>query len=345
MPTSIHFALIGCGNIAAEHLAQINRVGVLSAVVDIDVAKAKRMADLYQAPFFDSAADLFAAHLPIDVVVIATPNGLHATQAIEAMQAGYHVLVEKPMALTVDAAEAMHSVSLATGKQVFLVMQNRFNPPVQMLYDLLQKQALGKIQEVQVNCFWHRPAAYYINSWHGTLDLDGGTLFTQFSHFIDLLCWLFGPVSTVTAQLRNRLHQGLMQFEDEGDLQIIFESGIHAQMAYSVNEPIANREGSLTIIAEKGTVKAGGAYLNELEVNMDDDALTLSIHQAYDRVKKEVKTANDYGHYQGSMRNHYKVYDALVATLLHQQTYYTTIEEGKNTVGLINRIYQARLLK
>lgn len=345
MATYIHFALIGCGNIAAEHLAQINRVGVLSAVVDIDVAKAKRMADLYQAPFFDSAANLFAAHLPIDVVVIATPNGLHATQAIEAMQAGYHVLVEKPMALTVDAAEAMHSVSLATGKQVFLVMQNRFNPPVQMLYDLLQKQTLGKIQEVQVNCFWHRPAAYYINSWHGTLDLDGGTLFTQFSHFIDLLCWLFGPVSTVTAQLRNRLHQGLMQFEDEGDLQIIFESGIHAQMAYSVNEPIANREGSLTIIAEKGTVKAGGAYLNELEVNMDDDALTLSIHQAYDRLKKEVKTANDYGHYQGSMRNHHKVYDALVATILHQQAYYTTIVEGKNTVGLINRIYQARLLK
>lgn len=345
MSKPIHFALIGCGNIAAEHLVQINRVGVLSAVVDIQIAKAKQFSEIYQVPFFTSTADLYTSAQSFDVVVIATPNGLHAEQAIEAMQAGYHALVEKPMALTVDAAEAMHSVSLATGKQVFLVMQNRFNPPVQMLYDLLQKQVLGKIQEVQVNCFWHRPAAYYINSWHGTLDLDGGTLFTQFSHFIDLLCWLFGPVSTVTAQLRNRLHQGLIAFEDEGDLQIIFESGIHAQMVYSVNEPIANREGSLTIIAEKGTVKAGGAYLNELEVNMDDDALTLSIHQAYNRLKKEVKTANDYGHYQGSMRNHHKVYDSLVATVLYQQPFYTTIEEGKNTIALINRIYQARLLK
>lgn len=345
MSKPIHFALIGCGNIAAEHIAQINRVGVLSAVVDIQIAKAKQFSEIFQVPFFSSTADLYASAQSIDVVVIATPNGLHAEQAIEAMHAGYHVLVEKPMALTVQAAEAMGAASKATGKQLFLVMQNRFNPPVQIVYDLLQKQALGKIHQVQVHCFWHRPAAYYTNSWHGTLDLDGGTLFTQFSHFIDLLCWLFGPVSTVTAELRNRLHQGLMQFEDEGELQIIFESGIHAQMAYSVNEPIANREGSLTILSEKGTVKAGGAYLNELIIDLDDAVLAAAIQQSYQALQHNAQSANDYGSYQGSMRNHHKVYDALVASVMHQQPYYTTIEEGKNTIALINRIYQARLLK
>lgn len=344
MNSPLHFALIGCGNIATEHAMQITRVGVLVAVVDINLAKAKKLGDQYEVPFFDTTSALYAAVSKLDVVVIATPNGLHAQQAVEAMQAGCHVLVEKPIALTAQAIDQMQEVSAQTKKQIFSVMQNRFNPPVKLIHTLLQEQVLGKIEHVQVNCFWHRPAAYYTNSWHGTMALDGGTLFTQFSHFIDLLCWLFGKVQSIQAQFKNTAHQGIIEFEDEGNIQIEFESGIKASMDYSVNEPNANREGSLTIFSSKGIIKAGGAYLNTFEYDIKDKVLSAKLQMQVDTINKEPNTPNDYGYYKGSMRNHHLVYDSLKNTLLSQTAYYTTVEEAKNTISLINLIYQARNL-
>lgn len=342
MHNPIHFALIGCGNIAAEHATQITRVGILVAVVDIDIAKAKKLGDQYGVPFFETTSALYAAVPKLDIVVIATPNGLHAEQAIEAMEAGYHVLVEKPIALSGTAIYQMQAVAKQTGKQIFSVMQNRFNPPVKLIHELLQQKALGNIDHVQVNCFWHRPTSYYTNSWHGTMALDGGILFTQFSHFIDLLCWLFGKVKRAQAQFNNTNHQGLIEFEDEGNIQLIFESGIKANMDYSVNEPVANREGSLTIFSSKGSIKAGGSYLNNLEFQIDDVELAAKLQKELDAMNKEQFMANDYGHYKGSMRNHHQVYNSLINTLFHQTPYYTTVEEAKNTIDLINLIYQAR---
>jgi len=342
MNSPIHFALIGCGNIATEHAMQITRVGVLAAVVDTNIAKAKKFGDQFGVPFFENTSALYATISTLDVVVIATPNGLHAEQAIEAMQAGCHVLVEKPIALTVSAVEQMQAVSAQTQKQIFSVMQNRFNPPVKLIHTLLQKKALGTIEHVQVNCFWHRPASYYTNSWHGTMALDGGTLFTQFSHFIDLLCWLFGPVQSAKAQFQNSAHQGLIEFEDEGTIQLEFVSGIKGIMDYSVNEPIANREGSITIFSSKGTIKAGGAYLNTFEFNVNDQALSTELQMELDSMHQTPFAPNDYGNYKGSMRNHHLVYDHLKNALLNQEAYYTTVEEAKNTISLINLIYQTR---
>ncbi|MBA4258087.1 MAG: gfo/Idh/MocA family oxidoreductase [Chitinophaga sp.] len=342
MNTTLHFALIGCGNIATEHATQITRVGKLAAVVDIDLAKAKKLGDQFGVPFFETASALYATVQQLDVVVIATPNGLHATQAIDAMQAGYHVLVEKPIALLTTDIDKMKTVAEQTGKQIFSVMQNRFNPPVKLIHQLLQQQALGSLKYVVVNCFWHRPAAYYTNSWHGTMELDGGTLFTQFSHFIDLLYWLFGPVNTVQAEFKNSHHQGLIEFEDEGKIEIKFLSGLTAYMNYSVNEPIANKEGSLAIFSSKGTIKAGGAYLNTLEFDVDDASLAAELQIQLDAMNKEQYSPNDYGHYKGSMRNHYQVYDSLKNALVNQAPYYTTVEEARNTISLINLIYQAR---
>ncbi|MCU0337443.1 MAG: Gfo/Idh/MocA family oxidoreductase [Sediminibacterium sp.] len=342
MHKPIRFALIGCGHIATEHVTQITRVGQLVAVVDTVLAKAKLLGDTNGVPFYESTSALYASVPKIDVVVIATPNGLHATQAIEAMQAGYHVLVEKPMALSAADIEQMKAVAEETGKQIFSVMQNRFNPPVKIIHQLLQQNALGAIQRVQVNCFWHRPAAYYINSWHGTKVLDGGTLFTQFSHFIDLLCWLFGPVKKVNAQLNNRMHQGLIEFEDEGDVDIEFFTGVQANIKYSVNEPFANREGSLTIFSSKGMVSACGAYLNQFDFDLNDALLEAELQQQKGSINQANSVANQYGTYQGSMRNHFHVYDSLQNSLLHQTPYYTTVEEAKHTIDLINLIYQAR---
>jgi predicted dehydrogenase len=344
MNNPLNFALVGCGNIATEHATQIMRVGKLVAVADIDFNKAQQLGEQYGVPFFETAAALYATIQELDLVVIATPNGLHAAQAIEAMQAGYHVLVEKPIALNVGDIYQMQAVAAQTNKQVFSVMQNRFNPPVKLIHQLLQQQALGLIKQVEVNCFWHRPAAYYTNSWHGTMALDGGTLFTQFSHFVDLLCWLFGKVETVNAQFKNTSHQGLIEFEDEGKVDIKFESGIHASMNYSVNEPIVNREGSLTIFSSKGMIKSGGSYLNTLEFDVNDTVLGAELQNHLDEMNNDQYAPNDYGHYKGSMRNHHLVYDSLQNTLMHQTPYYTSIEEAKNTIELINLIYQARKL-
>lgn len=342
MNSPLNFALVGCGNIATEHATQIMRVGKLVAVADINLNKAQQLGEQFGVPFFETAVAMYTAVKKIDLVVIATPNGLHASQAIEAMQAGYHVLVEKPLALSTADVDQLQVVSEKTGKQLFLVMQNRFNPPVKIIHELMQQHALGEIQKVQVNCFWHRSASYYTNSWHGTMALDGGTLFTQFSHFIDLLCWLFGAVNTVEAQFQNTAHQGLIEFEDEGKVEILFQSGVRATMHYSVNEPIANREGSLTLYTTKGTIKAGGAYLNELDFEVTDQGLFVQLQDVQSVINNTPSTANDYGSYTGSMRNHHLVYDSLVAALLHQNPYYTNINEAKNTIALIQQIYQAR---
>ncbi|BDQ13051.1 Gfo/Idh/MocA family protein [Sediminibacterium sp. TEGAF015] len=352
----LHFALIGCGRISTEHLSQIARVGKLVAVVDVDLLKAKQTGFQFGVPFFTSTVQLYSSKIEMDIVVIATPNGLHAAQAIEALENGYHVLVEKPVALTTSDISLIQAAAEKAGKNIYTIMQNRFNPPVQMIKALLREHALGAIQNVRVKCFWHRPASYYTDSWHGTLLLDGGVLYTQYSHFIDLLCWFLGKGKLLEASFNNRLHEGLIEFEDEGNLKMIFENNISVQMEYGINEPQINREGSIEIIGEKGRVKAGGAYLNEWDYSTDDSVLQkkidLLLKAFFSVTNTDVTTMsnlyqpsfepNNYGNYKGSMRNHHKVYDNLVQSLKHQVPYYTTIEEAKNTIELINLIYQAR---
>lgn len=356
MNQTLHFAMIGCGRIAAEHIRQIIRTGKLVAVVDIDPLKAKQTGFQNQVPFFTSTADLYSSAIKMDIVVIATPNGLHAEQAIEAIENGCHVLVEKPVALNTSDIIRMQAAADKAGKNIYTVMQNRFNLSVKLIHALLREHALGTIQQVLVKCFWHRPASYYTDSWHGTLLLDGGVLFTQYSHFIDLLCWFFGKGKLVEASFKNQLHKGLIEFEDEGNLQLVFENDIRVQMEYSINEPKVNREGSIEIIGEKGSIKAGGAYLNEWEYSTDDSSLKNKIdllqHEFFSDFNTDQAAVpnlhqssflpNDYGNYQGSMRNHHCVYDSLVQSLQHQAPYYTSIAEAKNTIELINLIYQAR---
>jgi UDP-N-acetyl-2-amino-2-deoxyglucuronate dehydrogenase len=200
-----------------------------------------------------------------DVIVICTPNGLHAQQTIRSLTKGYHVLVEKPMALTTADCTAMIAASRESGKRLFTVMQNRFNPPVQAIKRALDQHAFGKISAVQLICLWHRGPGYYSNSWRGTREMDGGILFTQFSHFIDLLTWFFGEVRTVQAVTANSQHQGLIEFEDQGSAILQFETGILCTIHFSINSYAHNREGSLAITGDKGMAKIGGEYLNTIE--------------------------------------------------------------------------------
>ncbi|MDP1843583.1 MAG: Gfo/Idh/MocA family oxidoreductase, partial [Sediminibacterium sp.] len=229
----LQFAIIGCGKAAAIHAAQIKQYGQLVAVCDIDDEKGELFAQLHGAHFYQLANELFKKEKGIDVVVICSPNGLHASHAIAAMNAGFHVLVEKPMAIHLEDANRMIEVATLNQRNLFTVMQNRFNPPVQAVKQLLDLQQLGTIYSVQLNCFWNRNAAYYADEWHGTKTFDGGILFTQFSHFIDILIWFFGMPKKLTATLNNLAHQSTIEGEDQGVVIFEWANGSIGTMHYS----------------------------------------------------------------------------------------------------------------
>jgi predicted dehydrogenase len=250
------------------------------------------------------------------------------------LRKGFHVLCEKPMATSVYECGEMIKEAERSNKRLFIVKQNRFNPPVQAVKNMIDKNKLGKIFNVQLNCFWNRNTEYYSQSdWKGTKELDGGTLYTQFSHFIDLLYWLFGDAKNVEAITRNFLHEKVIEFEDTGVVILEFYNGIIGTLNFTVNSFARNMEGSLTIFGENGTVKIGGQYLNELEYQNIKDYRIENL--------PEGNPPNNYGQYVGSMSNHDKVYENLIEVILNEGTIATNGFEGLKTVEIIDKIYAA----
>jgi predicted dehydrogenase len=327
------FAIVGCGRIGQRHAEHIHNQGELAAVCDTDVKKATDLAEKYGVRWFNSLGEMLLETPFIDVVSVCTPNGLHAIHSIEALKAGKHVLCEKPMALsTKDCSSMIHAAERAN-KRLFIVKQNRFNPPVVAVKNLIDEGKLGRIFSVQLNCFWNRNEDYYKNSWKGTMDLDGGTLYTQFSHFIDLLYWFLGDVESVSAFTRNYDHQGQIEFEDTGVVILKFQNEAIGTINYTVNAYKKNMEGSLTLFAERGTIKIGGQYLNELEYQSLEGSPITNLPPG--------NPANNYGQYFGSMSNHDKVYQNLTSVLNGQGAIATSGLEGLKTVEIIERIYKA----
>jgi predicted dehydrogenase len=216
-------------------------------------------------------------------------------------------------------------------RRLFVIKQNRFNPPVAAVKQVIEEGRMGQIFSVQLSCFWNRNENYYANSWKGTLALDGGTLFTQFSHFIDLLYYLIGDVKSVEAYGANFNHEGLIEFEDTGVVILEFYNKALGTINYTVNAHGKNMEGSLTIFGKKGTVKIGGQYLNELEYQHIEDYHIANLPPG--------NTANHYGEYQGSMSNHDKVYENLAEVLLNGGQIATNMFEGLKTIEIIDKIY------
>jgi len=331
--SKIKFAIIGCGRIAQRHAEHINNYGELVAVCDIVTDKATALAEKYHAKKYLTVEELLLNEKTVDVVSVCSPNGLHATHAMASLRAGFHVLVEKPMALTVYDCGEMIKAAEQANKRLFAIKQNRFNPPVAAVKEAIDKGIFGKIYSIQLSCFWNRNKDYYENSWKGTKDMDGGTLFTQFSHFIDLLYWMIGDVKRAYALTGNFSHQGVIDFEDTGAIALEFQSGAIGTINYTVNSYKKNMEGSLTIFAEKGTVKIGGQYLNELEYQ--------SIENFEFKDLPKGNTANNYGTYVGSMSNHDKVYQNLIDVLQNGTSISTNSFEGLKTVEIIDKIYQS----
>lgn len=330
MTNKIKFGIVGCGRIAQRHSEHITAKAELVAVCDIDEVKAKAMADQYGTRYYTSLSEMLERE-NFDVVSICSPNGLHAEHSIKALNAGFHVLCEKPLAINVQDCGEMIKAAEKANKRLFAIKQNRFNPPVNAVKLAIDGGHLGKIYSVQLSCFWNRNNDYYHNSWKGTKDLDGGTLYTQFSHFVDLLYWLVGDVRNAKSFTGNYAHKGIIEFEDTGVVALEFYNGAIGTINYTVNSFEKNMEGSLTIFAENGTVKIGGQYLNELEYqNIKDYKI--------DNLPVGNKP-NNYGNYFGSMSNHDKVYENLIDVLQNGGTISTNAFEGLKTVEIIDKIY------
>jgi predicted dehydrogenase len=249
------------------------------------------------------------------------------------LNAGYHVLCEKPLALNVEDCGKMISAAESANKRLFVIKQNRYNPPVAAVKKAIDEGKLGKIYSVQLSCFWNRNDDYYFNSWKGTKELDGGTLYTQFSHFIDLLYWMIGDVKQVKAFSKNFSHKGVIEFEDTGVVIVEFANEAIGTINYTVNSYKKNMEGSLTIFAEKGTVKIGGQYLNELEYQNIDNFVIADLPKG--------NKPNNYGNYIGSMSNHDKIYQNVIDVLENNGKITTNSFEGLKTVDIISKIYDS----
>ncbi len=327
----IRFALIGCGKIGWRHAGHILNYGVLVAVCDIIEEKANLIGNKYSAKVYKSLEELLAVEKDLDIVSICTPNGLHATHSITSLRAGCHVLCEKPMAISEKDCRQMIDAAQTAGKFLFAIKQNRFNPPVAAVKKAIDEGRLGKIYSIQLSCFWNRNNEYYKDSWHGSRELDGGTLFTQFSHFVDLLYWFAGDVKEAFCLTANFAHKDVIEFEDTGVVAFQFENGALGTINYTVNSYQKNMEGSLTLIAEKGTVKIGGEYLNVLEYQNIEGFEIVNLPKG--------NKPNNYGTYTGSMSNHDKVYENVIEVLVHGGTISTSSFDALKTVEIIEKIY------
>ena len=335
----VKFAVIGQGHIGKRHAEMIrrNEDAELVAVCDILPKEQLGLADI-QEPFFTDIDSLLEAGLDIDVVSICTPNGYHAEYAVKALKASKHVVLEKPIALTKNDAERIIFKSLKMSRHVFCVMQNRYSPPSVWLREVMDQRLLGKIFMVKLDCYWNRDDRYYKKgNWHGDAKLDGGTLFTQFSHFIDIMYWLFGDITNIRGNFADFNHKELTDFEDSGVVTFDFINGGIGCLNYSTSVWDTNLESSITIIGEKGTIKVAGQYMNEVAYCHVKDYTMPELAPS--------NPPNDYGLYKGSAQNHHYVIENVVEKLTDKGSITTNVLEGLKVVEIIERIYQVRDLQ
>jgi UDP-N-acetyl-2-amino-2-deoxyglucuronate dehydrogenase len=328
----IRFALVGCGRISAKHIEAIEAhrdQAEITAVCDVNRAAVAAAAKRTGAKSFHQLTDLLKDGGQ-DVVVLATPSGLHAEQAIAAARAGLHVVSEKPMATRWDAAKSMVRACDQAGVYLFIVKQNRRNPTLQLVKSAMDKGRFGRIYMANLNVFWNRPQSYYDSAkWRGTWEFDGGAFMNQASHYVDLLDWLIGPVASVqafTATLARNI-----QVEDTGVANIRWRSGALGSVSVTMLTYQQNLEGSITIIGEKGTVRVGGTAVNEIqhwefaEPDADDALVTDASYQ----------TTSVYGF------GHPLYYQNVIETLRGKADPETDGREGLKSLELLIAIYLA----
>src|ERR1043165_9265907 len=323
--------VVGCGRISRNHFDAIDRIeGLeLAAVADIDAERAKKSGEERGVPSFTSLEQMLAAG-NVDIVSICTPSGLHSAQGMAVAKAGKHVLTEKPMSISLTQADELIKATDDAGVHLFVVKQNRLNPPIQLLKRAIDKERFGRIYMANVTVRWQRPQEYYDQEpWRGTWEFDGGAFTNQASHYVDLVQWLVGPVESVMAKTATQARR--IEAEDSGIGILKFRSGALGVIEVNVLTYPKNLEGSITILGEKGSVKIGGTAVNKVEHWQFSD---------YDDDDKLVETSNTsppsvygFGH-EGYYRN-------VLAVLRGQAKPDTDGRAGRKSLELILGIYES----
>lgn len=333
----VRFAVIGNGNIGGRHIAFLleTQGAIIHTVCDVDEDRARKGAEVAGCRYCTDFEEVLSDP-DVDVIDICTPSGLHAEMSVQAMEAGKHAISEKPMALSLTDADMVIETEKRTGRKYFLVKQNRYNPPVLALRKVMEQGNMGDVFMISSEVYWNRRRAYYDDeNWRGTLRLDGGALFTQSSHFIDLIIWLGGIPKSVTSTMKNIEHP-YIETEDLGSLRIEFENGCVAVMNYTTATFGQNLEGSITVLGTGGSVKVGGKYLNELT--------QWNVGGIEKPDLPPGRPPNTYkGGYQGSMSNHDKVLRNVVEVLRGNEEKSVLIKEGRLTVEVMQAAHISAL--
>lgn len=325
-------AIVGCGTIAKTHLDAINgNPGFeLVAGCDIDISRAKET----RAPrTYGSLEALFIGekNLPDtpDLIVIATPSGLHYEMAVACIQNGYDCLVEKPVAFTAGEVRYLETLMSRSGKKIYPVLQVRHNPSLLALKENFEK--LGKIATASLEVFWQRTQAYYDNSsWRGTRNMEGGALLDQGIHYIDALQWLLGAVRVATGVISTAAH--FIEIEDTAVGLVQFESGALATINFSDCAYKMNRQCRLTVVGETGYVELGGKALEKI---IEWDILGMDAKPTIREVEPNIY---DSGKYTGSCPNHPQVYQSILDRTC------PLVSEALPSISIIESIYEADLL-
>lgn len=301
----IQVALVGCGRVGLYHFKALQKFQAnyeISALVD-EYPQAAQKLDSNIAHFTTIDDMLEANHHP-DLVVLATPSGLHAPQAISAMRAGCHVVSEKPLATRIEDGLMMIREADKAGVHLFVVKQNRYNPPVQALKQAIDDGRFGQMYMTNLNVFWSRPQAYYDQAkWRGTWEFDGGALMNQACHYADMLSWLVGPVESIQAMSATLARR--IQAEDTIVLNIRWRNGCLGSLNVTTLTHNADFEGSITMLGEKGTVRIAGIAMNEIK------------HWAFDEMLPEDKNISKLNYQTDNVYGfgHNLYYERLIATL------------------------------
>ncbi|MCG8670038.1 MAG: Gfo/Idh/MocA family oxidoreductase [Pseudomonadales bacterium] len=330
----LKFALLGCGRIAKRHseLLGYNQIkdAQLVAVCDVVEDKARKIGESFDVPYFTDMHEMLEK-VDIDVVSILTESGYHAKHAVEISKYKKHIVVEKPMALTLDDADAMIKACDAAGVKLFVVKQNRFNVPVVKARQALDAGRFGKLVLGTVRVRWCRPQAYYDqDSWRGTWALDGGVLTNQASHHVDLLEWMMGDIESVYAMSTTALVD--IEAEDTAVVSVRFKNGALGVIEATTAARPKDLEGSLSILGETGTVEIGGFAVNNMKVwnfseSQEGDSDVME--------KYSVNPPNVYGF------GHQAYYEHVVDSVLNNKKQLVDGFQGRKSLELINAIYES----
>jgi UDP-N-acetyl-2-amino-2-deoxyglucuronate dehydrogenase len=331
MTEPLRFGLIGCGRVAPRHAESLAELpgAALVAVADVRESRAQRFAKQYGAdPYTDYR--LLLARPDIDVISICTPSGLHAAMVIEAMQTGKHVIVEKPMALSLTDADAMIRVAHETGCKLCVVLQNRYNPPMQDLRRTVDSGRLGRLLLGNATVRWYRPQEYYEDEWHGTWAMDGGALMNQSIHHIDALQWLMGAPENVFAYTATLAHR--MEAEDTGIAVIRFRGGALGVVEGSTITYPENLEGSVAVFGEHGSIKIGGTALNRKSIWKVEGELE---HEKELLTRDQLDPSSVYG------TSHRAVIVDMIEAIRDGRPPKTNGREARRSVALVLAIYES----